>query len=659
MKKILSRFFPLIVSGIVLATMVFSHSCANTTQAPTGGAKDSIPPVVVHVSPENYSCGIAREGTEIIFTFDEYVTIKTAQNIFLSPPQSKPPKSKLKGKSVIVTFQEPLDSNMTYTLSLADAIADNNEGNMLPGFTYVFSTGESVDSMMVTGVVQDCNTLDPVKGVTVMLYKDLSDSAVFKSRPFAAIKTDDWGFFCIRNIADEPYRLYAVKDGNNNNIYDPDENELVAFVDTVIRPVTVVNDSLPEVQMYEMTDTVSCLARKTEYELSLFREKPSKQMIMKNVRVTDRSSYITFNAGNAHIDTMWIGGLPAEKLITQFNIQRDSLEIWVNDKARQPDTLHLFVNYRKTDTLGNLEPFLEHVKLYYQTEEGSGGKKNSSNASKSSKKDLRHEDTICVFKLEAKPETIEQLGYRMEFTYPVINEAFDSLKLKSINPKQQESQMDFTVTQDTTNLRVYTIKPSEQLLPGYEYILKVPYRSFRDINGFYNDSTEVKVTLPSDEKLSTLNLVLTGVTNKYIIDLMSETRSNVVRQYIIDADTTLVFPYLTAAKYCIRITEDVNRNSIVDTGSLLDHRQPEKVLFYKVNDEMLLNIPEMSEIDQQIDIASMFGIAVETAGDDEDGEMTEEDGEDTEETEETEEAEEVAGEIAENIEEEEVYEEEQ
>lgn len=607
MKRIFSRFFPLIVSGFILASMIFSHSCANTTQAPTGGAKDTIPPVVVHVSPQNYSANMPREGAEIVFTFDEYVTIKTAQNIYLSPPQARPPKSKLRGKSVIVTFDEKLDSNTTYTLSLSDAIADNNEGNMFPGFTYVFSTGDSIDSLMITGMVQDCSSLDPVKGVTVMLYKDLSDSAVFLSRPFAATKTDDWGYFCIRNIGDVPYRLYAVKDGNNNNIYDPDENELVAFVDSVIRPVAVVNDTLPEVMKFDMKDTVNCLSRKTEYEMRLFREKPSRQMIMKNVRVSDRASYITFNAGNAHIDTMWMRGLPAEKLITQFNAERDSLEIWVNNKDKQPDTLHLYVNYRKTDSLGKLEPYLEHVKLYYQDGSDSGKKNAGSSPSKSSRKDIRHEDTICVYKLTAEPETVEQYGYQLEFTYPVINESFDSLKLKSINPKQQENPVKYTVIKDSTNIRKFTIMPSEKLLPGYEYILKMPYRSFRDINGFYNDSTEVKVSLPTDDKLSTLNVILTGVNNKYIIDFMSEKRDKVLRQYVIDSDCTLVFPYLTAGKYCIRITEDVNRNSIVDTGSLLGHRQPETVLFYKVNDDTLLNVPEMSEIDQQIDIQALFG----------------------------------------------------
>ena len=130
---------------------------------------------------------------------------------------------------------------------------------------------------------------------------------------------------------------------------------------------------------------------------------------------------------------------------------------------------------------------------------------------------------------------------------------------------------------------------------------------FQDINGFYNDSTEVKVTLPKDDKLSGMSLVLTGVNNKYIVDLLNEKRDKVLRSYVIEHDATLSFPYLKKGKYSIRITEDLNRNGIVDTGSLLDHKQPEKVKFYKLEDgTLLIDIPEMVEIQQNIDVAEMF-----------------------------------------------------
>lgn len=597
MKKILSNLIPAIPVAIILGTMIFSHSCANTTTPPSGGPKDTIPPVIMEVVPVMGATNVPTKKTKLYLKFNEYVQVKDAKSLFLSPPLEKAPKYRLKGKGVEISFEGDLDSNKTYTLDVTNAIADNNEGNMFPGFTLVFSTGDRIDSMVVTGLVQDCNTLQPLKGATVLLYKDHADSAIFLKRPDAAVKTDDWGFFCLRNIQDTVYRMYALIDENNNNKYDPDA-EKVAFIDSLVKPVVVVNDSLPELLKYEMDDTLNCLARKTEYELSIFREKPSKQMIVNKERVGERTSYITFMAPYAEIDSIWITGVPAEKLITQFNILRDSLEIWVNDPAPQPDTFHLNVRYLKTDTLGMLNPAVDEIKLLNPDRKVFG---------KSSKKDLKHEDTIAVVDVVAKPETVEQYGFTMEFKYPVVETAFDSLKFTYLNPKQQEFTGKFTVQQDSTNLRKYIIMPSEKLQAGYEYKLKVPYRIFRDINGFYNDSTEVKVTLPNDDKLSTLFLHLSDVNNKYIIDLLNEKRNEVLRSYVIDKDQTLIFPYLKAGKYSIRITEDLNRNGIVDTGILLEHKQPEKVRFYKLEDgTFLIDIPEMTEMDQNLNLKEMF-----------------------------------------------------
>ena len=582
---------------MILGAMIFSHSCANTTTPPSGGPKDTIPPVITELFPMPGQINVPRHKTELKLTFNEYVTVKDPKSLFLSPPLEKAPKFKLKGKSVIVYFEDDLDSNKTYTLDVTNAIADNNEGNMYPGYTLVFSTGERIDSMVVTGIVQDCNTLNPLKGATVLMYKDHADSAVFLKRPDAAVKTDDWGFFCLRNIQDTVYRLYALIDENNNNIYDP-ETEKIAFVDTLIRPVVMVNDSLPELMKYEMEDTVNCLARKQEYELNIFREKPSKQMIVNKERIGERTAYITFMAPYAQIDSIWIKGVPADKLITQFNILQDSLEIWVNDPRPQPDTLHLNVKYMKTDTLGMLNSFVEEIKL-------TKPRKNA--AAKTPKKDIKKEDTTAVFTLTASPETVEQYGFVFEFKYPLVKEAFDSLEFRYLNPKQQEFKEKYTIEQDSLNLRKYVLKPAVEMLAGYEYFLKVPHRKFMDINGFYNDSSEVKVMLPTDDKLSTMSLVLSNVHNKYIIDLLNEKRDNVLRTYIVDKDATLLFPYLKAGKYSIRITEDLNRNGIVDTGNLLEHRQPEKVRFYKLQDgTFLIDIPEMTELEQAIDVEEMF-----------------------------------------------------
>ena len=351
---------PLLPVAAVLGYAMLAHGCANTTTPPSGGPKDTIPPVLRKVEPLPGTVGVPTRKPRLEFTFDEYVKVKDPKSIFLSPPLEKAPRFRMRGKTLVVYFESDLDSLTTYSLDLTGAVVDNNEGNPFPGYTLVFSTGDQIDSMMVTGIIQDCQTLKPVKGATVMLYKDQADSALFLHRPNAAAKTDDWGYFSIRNIQDTVYRVYAILDANSNNLYETD-NERIAFLDTLFRPTMVVRDSLPELMKYDMKDTAACLARRTELEMNMFREKPSKQLIVKKERVGWRTAYITFMAPNAEVDSIWIRGIRPDRLITQFNPQRDSLEIWVNDPRRMPDTLKMFVKYKKTDTLGVLQPTVEEV----------------------------------------------------------------------------------------------------------------------------------------------------------------------------------------------------------------------------------------------------------------------------------------------------------
>lgn len=596
-KQILVGFFPVIPAGIILGTMIFSHSCANTTTPPSGGPKDTIPPVLVWTNPAPGATMVPTSKPKIEFAFNEYVKVKSPKSIYLSPPLDKTPKSKLKGKSVIVYYDESdLEPNTTYTLDLNDAIVDNNEGNQYAGYTLVFSTGKHLDSMAITGIVRDCNTLKPIKDATVMLFKDHADSAIFKHRPSASAKTDAWGFFVIRNIQDTLYRLYAIKDVNNDNIYNP-ETELIAFCDSLVRPTINVRDSLKELMKFDMKDTASCLSRKPEYELNMFREKPSKQMLMNRKRVSERTSYITFMAPNTQIDSIWFKGMNPDRLITQFNLEKDSLEIWINDQRRMPDTLHLFVDYMKTDSLGELKPTLEDMKLTMETPMA---------VRKSSRRNIKHEDTTCVFKAKAEPERIEQYGFEFEFEKPLVKANFDTLQFTYINPRQKEYKADFTAYRDKYNIRKYTIKPELKLRQGYEYILKIPEKIFMDIDGHYNDSSELKVTLPKDEDLSSLNIKFNNVHERYIIDLLNEKRNEVLRSFIINKDQTVQFPYLKKGKYSVRITEDINKNDMVDTGCLLEHRQPEKVKFFKIAGEDMIEIPARMDINQEIDMNSIF-----------------------------------------------------
>ena len=593
----MKRFLPLILLVCACLLPLFFPSCANTTQAPSGGKKDTIPPYIIDIKPLPGVVGVPLTGASFVFTFSEYVTIKTPANIFLSPPQKRMPKSRLRGRNLIVSFEEPLQPNTTYTLSFTDAIADANEGNLFAGYTYVFSTGEQIDSMMMTGTVVNCNTLAPVKGATVVLYKDHRDSAIYQGPPYAATKTDDWGFFVLPYIQDTLYRLYAIKDANTDNLYDP-ETEQVAFIDSLLRPVMVAGDTVREMLKYDMLDTVRCLARRSEHELKLFREKPSKQYLVNRIRTAERSAYLTFHAPGAWIDSLWIRGYRDDQLISQFNILQDSLELWINSRRAAPDTMRIYVNYRKTDSLGRLMPDQEIVKLPMTRE--------NRTYSKSTRRDIKHDDTTCVFTFKAEPENVEQEGFILEFRNPIISEQFDSVQFRIINTRQRESRGEFTVEQDSLNLRGYILRPKEDLVRGFEYSMKLPYRAFRDINGFYSDSALVKVSLPTDESLSTLELEISGVDRKVIVELLGEKRDRVLRTYVTDKDGTLRFPYLKAGRYSVRITEDGNRNNIVDTGSLPEHRQPESVVFLELGGSSYIDIPASTELVQPVNLGDLF-----------------------------------------------------
>ena len=118
MKGYIEKLIPAVPVALVLGAMMFSHSCANTTTPPSGGDKDTIPPVITNISPLPGTVNVPVHNTQIVITFNEYVTVKDAKGIFLSPPLEKSPKYKIRGKSLVVYFESDLEPNTTYTLDL-------------------------------------------------------------------------------------------------------------------------------------------------------------------------------------------------------------------------------------------------------------------------------------------------------------------------------------------------------------------------------------------------------------------------------------------------------------------------------------------------------------------------------------------------------------
>lgn len=592
----------LITLLLVVLYCFHSSSCASTKAAPSGGPKDTIPPEVVAMVPAANSTGFPIEDGEIVITFNEYVQVKDAnKNIILSPPLEKQVKSRIKGKSVIFTFPVQLDTNTTYSLNFGQAIVDNNEGNPLYGLSYSFSTGNVVDSMMLSGTAVDAVTLFPLENATVALYEHATDSTVINTAPSAIARSDKWGYFVVKNLKPVPYYVFAYTDGNTNNRYDQG-TEQIAFLDSTVTPDQVMRPDSKELQYYDPKDTVACLARPSQIQLGIFAEKNTNQFIRDYKRFSRRGSYIKFNAAEVQIDSFAVQGIDNERIIRQLNQSGDSLVFWITGEGKIDDTLKLAMKYFKTDSLGVQVPFVEKLKFVAPAEK-KGGKKSEEERQKEREK----RKDLLEFSVDADKTMVEQNGIILSFPSPVTGFDTSRIEFTMKTPKLVESKVAFSVEEDSIEFNTYILRPDVKLENGNEYKIVFPFAVFKDVNGFTNDSIATTFTLPTDENLSSITLEMKNVGARYIVELINSQRTKTLRKYIIEENCNLLFPYLASGEYSIRITEDKNSNGKLDTGDLLKRIQPEKVLLYKLeNGKDIMTIAERTDIVQELDINKIF-----------------------------------------------------
>ncbi len=605
-KNIKSFSLEIFVSFLLLAGILFSFfSCANTTVPPMGGPKDTIPPVLLEVKPDSSSVNFPISGGEIVLTFDEYVILKDIQkNLYTSPPMEKAPKTKIRGKSIIISFPKRLDSAKTYSINFRDAIVDNNEGNPYNRYVYSFSTGGHVDSMMTSGIVFISTSLLPAKDVTVALYSDDSDSVVLKSLPDAVAKTDDFGYFVVRNLKPINYRLYAFKDLNNNNMYDP-ENEEIAFIDSLFFPSTIMNNKLKELISVGSKDTISALSRPSELSLYMFKENPKKQFIRESKMEQPQMAYIKFFSPWAQVKSVKIDGIDSVFINREFNVRRDSLVVWITDTSYVfRDSINMRIDYLKTDTNNVLTPFVEELTLAAPKPKQADirtRRERLQSQEKSKREDL------LEFEVKVEPALLAKQGFRLEFKSPLSNIRRDSISLKSKNPRGDTTLVNFQIVKDSISSRFYNILISDRILLGHEYTLNILPRAFSDIYRNYNDTVIKRGALPTEERLSGLSLDFVNVDGTYIVEITNVTRDKIFRSETISRDQKVIFPYLQAGKYSIKLIQDLNGNGVIDPGVLMQRIQPEKVrLFTLPSGSAIISLPESIELNQKVDIRELF-----------------------------------------------------
>ncbi len=316
--------------------------------------------------------------------------------------------------------------------------------------------------------------------------------------------------------------------------------------------------------------------------------------------------YVKFSSPDADVFSVNFKGVDSSYILREFNLRRDSLLIWLMDTTKiYKDSLYLSIGYLKSDSLNNLNPFVEDFRLASPKPVKSDNSETLERGKTSKERQKRA--NLLEFEVLAEPSLFEQQGFIINFPAPIINIEKDSIKVKFKTPKGETGILNYTIVKDSLFSRLLKVIPAGRILPGYEYSLNLRDNAFKDIYKFTNDSIVKTISLPSDERLSKLMLDMTGVDGSYIVELTNITRDKVFRSYKITRDGNLNFPYLQPGKYSVKITQDLNGNGIIDTGNILNKKQPEKVrLFALSNGSSIITIPESSELTQTIDLQTIF-----------------------------------------------------
>ena len=617
----------------------YSQSCANTSKGPQGGPKDTIPPVIVSTLPDSVRCNFPTQKGKIYLNFNEYVQLKNqATEIVVSPPMIKRPTAKIKKKSVVLTFNDTLKKDQTYSIYFGESISDVNEGNPFSNYVYTFSTGSVKDSLLISGTVMDYQTLLPKKGVLVTLYKNPKDSSVVLDLPDAISKTDEWGYFCVRALKGVPYTVYAVEDKNNNYLYDKGV-EFGGFCDSLITPTIAEKKGLPQIAMMDMKDTVACLSRPSQTDIYIFKERPDRQYLTNSGRVSERECFLKFNAANPQIDTFLIKGVYSDKIIRQFNAEGDSLSFWINERRSVPDTLFMRLCYQKTDSTGKLVPESRSIKLVKpfdkskiknnnkkgdETNTGltdqsiqnlTGTNKNTRNnpfknqdKEKDEGKQPKEREDLLKFNLTLDAKNVENMGIEITFPTPLIKANFDSLFFTTSTPRKVVSNFKFHAERDSSNILRYVIYADDPYKVGNDYLVRIPAGIFQDVNGFTNDSLRRNFSLPNDDNLSSITLQINNTNGgRYIVELVNEKRDKTFLKYIVTKDGEYKFPYLNAGNYSFRITEDKNGNGKLDVGNVLKRIPPEKARLFRLPDgKALITLRQQMDLTQRVDLKKLF-----------------------------------------------------
>mgnify|MGYP000305333485 FL=1 len=510
----------------------------------TGGAKDTIAPVLKASFPKNFSTEF--KGKTIKLTFDEFIKLKDLKKqLIISPPLKNEPLiiPSNPSKNITITINDTLQDNTTYSFNFGQSIADNNEGNPYNQFKYIFSTGKSIDSLTIGGKVKDAYFKEVEPFVSVMLYdvtKNYNDSIVYKQTPRYVTNTlDSLKTFKLENLKAGKYLLVAMKDYNSNNKFDPKKDKIGFYKQFI----SVPND--------------------TVYELELFKEhlpfkafKPAQasgnRLLLGyegNLKIKENRPKIVLKNKDQILPTV----------VTQFP-KKDSLQIWYKPI--------------KTDSLA-----IEIAQNNYQ--------KNFTYKVKDQKK-----DTLSI-KIGQQGSLREKDYFTLESATPLVQ--FDKNKMSLVNKKLEA--ISFTTDYDEFQQLLH-LNFKREADEEYQFLLKAG--AVTDFFEKANDSLNFKINPNSLENYGNLLVNLQNVKRFPVIVELTNEKGETLISYVTDKNTSLNFNLIQPAKYTLRAIYDNNKNGVYDPGNFLAKQYAEEVIYFSKEVEVRANWDVVQPFDLSI-----------------------------------------------------------
>ena len=559
--------------------------------APDGGWYDETPPHVVGAMPAEKSTHVSKRNIRI--NFNEFVKIDNpTQNVVVSPPQLEVPEIKGEGKSINVKLIDKLQPNTTYTIDFSNAISDNNEGNPLGNFTYSFSTGNHIDTLEVAGYVVQAADLEPVKGILVGLYADLSDTA-FKTKPMLRVsRTDSRGHFIIRGVAPGKYRVYALQDADGNYSFNQ-RSEMLAFNHDIIEPSfrpdvrqdTLWRDSLHIESIAQVSYTHFL---PDNICLRAFNEIVTDRHLLKSERPEPNHFTLYYTYGDSVLPN--VRGLnfnTKDAFVVESSAHKDTVTYWLRDTALvNQDTLKMVVTQNITDSTGVLRQQEDTLTLLAKVPYAK-----------------RLKDKQKAFdEWKKKQDKLKKRGEPYETTMPE-----EPLKLEITPSGDMDPDQNISIVAkeplkdvDTNHVRLFSHPSGDSLWykepyelkrisneefqvkaawkPGTEYSFEADSTAFETIYGTMSGKLKQGLKVRGEDAYASLIMTISGMQGRHIIAQLLDGQGKTVKVSYTD-NGQAEFYYLKPGKYFMRIIVDANNNKKWDTGNYDTSLQPEEVYY--------------------------------------------------------------------------------